>query len=162
MNIRSIAAVKEKYANGVLKPNAKSMAEIVEYIEDKWKGERVKIKQSEYVAHYKQALGFMQSLNKDTKNVQEDIRRYHLPNDIYVILGMETGYIMVENGLKYYQALTLLKGLDAEDIETENDRWLQYILLLALEEEWAVKNAEFLAMQEAELTERRRQVEEEA
>ena len=59
-----------------------------------------------------------------------------------------------ENGMKYYQALCLIKGLTKEDIETKNERWLQYMLLLDMAKDWEKKDEIFLAEQEAMLKER--------
>ena len=75
-------ALKAKFADVKLEPNAKSMDEIVEYIEKNWGAQRVKIRESEYVVHFKNAIEFMQRLGKDTKGVNEEIRRYRLPNKI--------------------------------------------------------------------------------
>lgn len=143
-------ALKVRFADVQIQPNAKTMEEIVEYIETKWQAKRVKIKESEYVVHYKNAMEFMQRLGKSTEGVQEEIRRYMLPNRIAVILGMQSEYITAENGIRYYQALTMLKGLTKEDIETKNDRWLQYMLLLEMQADWDAKEAAMKAAMEAE------------
>lgn len=143
-------ALKARFADVQIQPNAKTMEEIVEYIETKWQAKRVKIKESEYVVHYKNAMEFMQRLGKSTEGVQEEIRRYMLPNRIAVILGMQSEYITAENGIRYYQALTMLKGLTKEDIETKNDRWLQYMLLLEMQADWDAKEAAMKAAIEAE------------
>lgn len=143
-------ALKARFADVQIQPNAKTMEEIVEYIETKWQAKRVKIKESEYVVHYKNAMEFMQRLGKSTEGVQEEIRRYMLPNRIAVILGMQSEYITAENGIRYYQALTMLKGLTKEDIETKNDRWLQYMLLLEMQADWDAKEAAMKAAMEAE------------
>jgi len=92
----------------------------------------------------------MQRLGKSTEGVQEEIRRYMLPNRIALILGMKSEYITAENGIRYYQALTMLKGLTEEDIETKNDRWLQYMLLLEMQADWDAKEAAMKAAMEAE------------
>ena len=34
-------------------------------------------------------------------------------------------------------------------IHTKNDRWLQYVLLLSMQQDWDAKEKEFLAEQEA-------------
>ncbi len=52
-----------------------------------------------------------------------------------------------ENGMKYYQALCLIKGLSQEDIDTKNERWLQYVLLLDMAKDWEKKDEIFLAEQ---------------
>ena len=154
-------ALKARFADVKLEPNAKSMDEIVEYIEKNWGAQRVKIRESEYVVHFKNAIEFMQRLGKDTKGVNEEIRRYRLPNKICIILGMKSEYMTAENGMKYYQALTLLKGLTQEDIDTKNDRWLQYVLLLDMQKDWEVKDQQFLAMQEEERKQRLAELEQE-
>ncbi|KXL54488.1 hypothetical protein CLNEO_05940 [Anaerotignum neopropionicum] len=146
-------ALKEKFANIEVKPNAKTMEEVVAYIEEQWKAQRVKIKESEYVAHYKNAMEFMRQMGKSTEGVQEEIRRYALPNKICVVLGMKSEYMTAENGMKYYQALTLIKGLTQEDIDTQNDRWLQYMILLDMQKDWDVKEAEYKAYMAAEKAE---------
>lgn len=143
-------ALKARFADVQIQPNAKTMEEIVEYIETKWQAKRVKIKESEYIVHYKNAMEFMQRLGKSTQGVQDEIRRYMLPNRIAVILGMQSEYITAENGIRYYQALTMLKGLTKEDIETKNDRWLQYMLLLEMQADWDAKEAAMKAAMEAE------------
>ncbi len=143
-------ALKARFADVKIQPNAKTMDEIVAYIETKWQAQRVKIKESEYVIHYKNAMEFMQRLGKSTEGVQEEIRRYILPNRIALILGMKSEYITAENGIRYYQALTMLKGLTQEDIETKNDRWLQYMLLLEMQADWDAKEAAMKAAMEAE------------
>lgn len=149
MEQQKLEALKARFADVKLEPNAKTMDEVVEYIEKNWGAERVKILESEYVVHYKNALEFMRRMGRDTKGVQEEIRRYRLPNKICVVLGMKSEYMTAESGIKYYQALTLLKGLTQEDIDTKNDRWLQYVLLLSMQQDWDAKEKEFLAEQEA-------------
>ncbi len=146
-------ALKEKFAKIEVKPNAKSMEEVVAYIEEYWNAQRVKIRESEYVAHYKNAMEFMRQMGKSTEGVQEEIRRYALPNKICVVLGMKSEYMTAENGMKYYQALTLIKGLTQEDIDTKNDRWLQYMVLLDMQKDWDVKEAEYKAYIAAEKAE---------
>ncbi|NCC15143.1 MAG: hypothetical protein EOM28_02150 [Clostridia bacterium] len=146
-------AIREKFAHIEIKPNAKTMEEVAAYIEENWKAQRVKIKESEYVVHYKNALDFMRLMGKSTEGVQEEIRRYALPNKICVVLGMKSEYMTAEAGMKYYQALTVLKGLTQEDIDTKNDRWLQYMMLLSLQQEWDAKEAEYKAQLEAEKAE---------
>ncbi|WP_312059154.1 hypothetical protein [Anaerotignum sp.] len=142
--------LKDKFAHVALKPNAKTMEEVVAYIEENWKAQRVKIKESEYVIHYKNALEFMRQMGKSTEGVQEEIRRYALPNKICVVLGMQSEYMTAEAGMKYYQALTLIKGLTQEDIDTKNDRWLQYMILLDMQKDWDVKEADYKAYIAAE------------
>lgn len=150
MDAKGIAALKERFAEVEVTPNAKTMDEIVEYIETKWQGQRVKIRESEYVIHYKNAMEFMKRLGKSTEGVQEEIRRYMLPNRIAIVLGMKSEYFTAEDGMKYYQALTLLKGLTQEDIDTKNDRWLQYMLMLEMQAEWDARDAALKAAEEAE------------
>lgn len=144
-----LAALKERFADITIQPNAKSMEEIVEYIETKWHGNRVKIRESEYIIHYKNAMDFMRRLGKSTEGVQEEIRRYMLPNQIGIVLGMQSEYMTAEDGMKYYQALTLLKGLTEEDIATKNDRWLQYMMMLEMQAEWDAREAAMQAQEEA-------------
>ncbi|MFV0315033.1 MAG: hypothetical protein ACK5I7_08020 [Anaerotignum sp.] len=145
--------IKEQFANIEVKPNAKTMEEVVAYIEENWKAERVKIKERDYIIHYKAAMEFMKQMGKSTEGVQEEIRRYALPNKICVILGMQSEYMTSEAGMKYYQGLALIKGLTQEDIDTKNDRWLQYMMLLKMQEKWAVQEAEYKAYMEAEKAE---------
>ena len=121
----------------------------MEYIETKWHGNRVKIRESEYIIHYKNAMDFMRRLGKSTEGVQEEIRRYMLPNQIGIVLGMQSEYMTAEDGMKYYQALTLLKGLTEEDIATKNDRWLQYMMMLEMQAEWDAREAAMQAQEEA-------------
>ena len=109
----------------------------------------VKIRESEYIIHYKNAMDFMRRLGKSTEGVQEEIRRYMLPNQIGIVLGMQSEYMTAEDGMKYYQALTLLKGLTEEDIATKNDRWLQYMMMLEMQAEWDAREAAMQAQEEA-------------
>ncbi|MDD4844001.1 MAG: hypothetical protein PHU31_06695 [Anaerotignum sp.] len=146
-------ALKEKFSKIEVKPNAKTMEEVVAYIEEHWNAQRIKIKESEYVIHYKNAMEFMREMGKSIEGVQEEIRRYALPNKICVVLGMKSEYMTAEDGMKYYQALTLIKGLTQEDIDTKNDRWLQYMVLLDMQKDWEAKEAEFKAYIEAEKAE---------
>ena len=150
MEAKGIEALKARFAGIEVKANPKTMDEIVEYIETKWQGQRVKIKESEYIIHYKNALEFMKRLGKPIEGVQEEIRRYMLPNRIGIVLGMKSEYITVEDGMKYYQALTVLKGLTQEDIDTKNDRWLQYMMMLEMQAEWDAREAAAKAAEEAE------------
>lgn len=145
--------LKEKFANIEMKPNAKTMEEVVAYIEENWNAQRVKIKENDYIIHYKNAMEFMQRMGKSTEGVQDEIRRYALPNKICVVLGMKSEYMTAEAGMKYYQALTLIKGLTQEDIDTKNDRWLQYMMLLSMQQEWDAKEADYKAQLEAEKAE---------
>ena len=153
MEAKGIEALKARFAGIEVKANPKTMDEIVEYIETKWQGQRVKIKESEYIIHYKNALEFMKRLGKPIEGVQEEIRRYMLPNRIGIVLGMKSEYITVEDGMKYYQALTVLKGLTQEDIDTKNDRWLQYMMMLEMQAEWDAREAAAKAAEEAEKAE---------
>ena len=154
--MNGIEALKAKFADIELKPNARTMEEVEQYIIDKWGAFRVKITETELMAHYKAACEFAKMMGRDTTNMQDDIRRYRLPNTnkIHVVLGMHSEYMTAENGMKYYQALCLIKGLTQEDIDTKNERWLQYMLLLDMAKDWEEKDQIFLAEQEAMLKER--------
>jgi hypothetical protein len=114
------------------------------------------IAESELMVHYREAKAFAKMLGKDVTDFQDDIRRYRLPhtNKIHVVLGMNSEYMTAENGMKYYQALCLIKGLTQEDIDTQNERWLQYMLLLDMAKDWEVKDEIFLKEQAAMLKER--------
>ncbi|WMI81422.1 hypothetical protein [Anaerotignum sp. MB30-C6] len=146
-------ALKEKFAQIEVKANARTMEEVVAYIEENWKAERVKIREKDYIIHYKNAMEFMKQMGRSTEGVQEEIRRYALPNKICVVLGMKSEYMTAEAGMKYYQALTLVKGLTQEDIDTKNDRWLQYMMLLSMQQKWEAQEAEYKAYIEAEKAE---------
>ena len=137
------------------------MEEVEQYIIDKWGAFRVKITETELMAHYKAACEFAAMMGRDATDMQDDIRRYRLPNTnkIHVVLGMNSEYMTAENGMKYYQALCLIKGLTQEDINTKNERWLQYMLLLDMAKDWEEKDQIFLAEQEAMLKERGVEVE---
>ena len=154
--MNGIEALKAKFADIEMKPNAKTMEEVEQYIIDKWGAFRVKIIETELMAHYKAACEFAKMMGRDATNMQDDIRRYRLPNTnkIHVVLGMNSEYMTAENGMKYYQALCLIKGLTQEDIDTKNERWLQYMLLLDMAKDWEEKDQIFLAEQEAMLKER--------
>ena len=159
--MNGIEALKAKFADIEMKPNAKTMEEVEQYIIDKWGAFRVKITETELMAHYKAACEFAKMMGRDATNMQDDIRRYRLPNTnkIHVVLGMNSEYMTAENGMKYYQALCLIKGLTQEDIDTKNERWLQYMLLLDMAKDWEEKDQIFLAEQEAMLKERGVEVE---
>lgn len=152
----SLEALKAKFANVEVTPNARTMEEVLAYIEEKWGAFRVKITEQELMVHYNAACEFAKSMGKDVTDFQDDIRRYRLPNTnkIHVVLGMNSEYMTAENGMKYYQALCLIKGLTQEDIDTKNDRWLQYMLLLDMAQDWAAKDENFLKEQDAMLKER--------
>lgn len=154
--MNGIEALKAKFADIEVKPNARTMEEVEQYIIDKWGAFRVKITETELMAHYKAACEFATMMGRDATNMQDDIRRYRLPNTnkIHVVLGMNSEYMTAENGMKYYQALCLIKGLTQEDIDTKNERWLQYMLLLDMAKDWEEKDQIFLAEQEAMLKER--------
>ncbi len=154
-------ALKARFADVELKPNAKTMEEVVQYIEENWGAFRVMITESELMVHYKEALAFAKMMGKDVTDFQDDIRRYRLPhtNKIHVVLGMNSEYMTAENGMKYYQALCLIKGLTQEDIDTKNERWLQYVLLLDMAKDWEVKDQIFMAEQKEMLKERGVEVE---
>ncbi|MBQ9090661.1 MAG: hypothetical protein IJY52_00115 [Anaerotignum sp.] len=157
----ALDALKAKFADVDVKPNARTMEEVEQYIIDNWGAFRVKITESELMAHYKAAVEFAKMMGKDVTDFQDDIRRYRLPNTnkIHVVLGMNSEYLTAENGMKYYQALCLIKGLTEEDIATKNERWLQYMLLLDMAKDWEAKDAVFLAEQKAMLKERGVEVE---
>ena len=123
----ALDALKARFADVKVEPNAKTMEEVLQYIEENWGAFRVMIAESELMVHYKEAKAFAQMLGKDVTDFQDDIRRYRLPhtNKIHVVLGMNSEYMTAENGMKYYQALCLIKGLTQEDIDTKNERWLQ-------------------------------------
>ena len=154
--MNGIDALKAKFADVELKANARTMEEVVAYIEENWGAFRVKITESELMAHYKAACEFAKMMGKDVTDFQDDIRRYRLPNTnkIHVVLGMNSEYMTAENGMKYYQALCLIKGLSQEDIDTKNERWLQYVLLLDMAKDWEKKDEIFLAEQKEMLKER--------
>ena len=145
--MNGIDALKAKFADVELKANARTMEEVVAYIEENWGAFRVKITESELMAHYKAACEFAKMMGKDVTDFQDDIRRYRLPNTnkIHVVLGMNS---------EYYQALCLIKGLTQEDIDTKNERWLQYVLLLDMAKDWEKKDEIFLAEQKEMLKER--------
>ena len=157
----ALDALKAKFADLEVKPNARTMEEVVQYIEENWGAFRVKITESELMVHYKEAVAFAKMMGKDVTDFQDDIRRYRLPNTnkIHVGLGMNSEYMTAENGMKYYQALCLIKGLTEEDIETKNERWLQYMMLLDLAKKWEAQDANFLAEQKEMLKERGVEVE---
>ena len=157
----ALDALKAKFADVKIEPNAKTMEEVEQYIIDHWGAFRVKITESELMAHYKAALEFAKMMGKDVTDFQDDIRRYRLPNTnkIHVVLGMHSEYLTAENGMKYYQALCLIKGLTQEDIDTKNERWLQYMLLLDLAKKWEAQDANFLKEQKEMLKERGVEVE---
>ena len=152
----ALDALKAKFADVKVEPNAKTMEEVVQYIEENWDAFRVMIAESELMVHYKEAKAFAQMLGKDVTDFQDDIRRYRLPhtNKIHVVLGMNSEYMTAENGMKYYQALCLIKGLTQEDIDTKNERWLQDMLLLDMAKDWEVKDEIFLKEQASMLKER--------
>ena len=152
----ALDALKAKFADVKVEPNARTMEEVLQYIEENWGAFRVMIAESELMVHYKEAKAFAKMLGKDVTDFQDDIRRYRLPhtNKIHVVLGMNSEYMTAENGMKYYQALCLIKGLTQEDIDTKNERWLQYMLLLDMAKDWEVKDEIFLKEQAAMLKER--------
>ena len=152
----ALDALKAKFTDVKVEPNAKTMEEVLQYIEENWGAFRVMIAESELMVHYREAKAFAKMLGKDVTDFQDDIRRYRLPhtNKIHVVLGMNSEYMTAENGMKYYQALCLIKGLTQEDIDTQNERWLQYMLLLDMAKDWEVKDEIFLKEQAAMLKER--------
>ena len=152
----ALDALKAKFADVKVEPNARTMEEVLQYIEENWGAFRVMIAESELMVHYKEAKKKKKMLGKDVTDFQDDIRRYRLPhtNKIHVVLGMNSEYMTAENGMKYYQALCLIKGLTQEDIDTKNERWLQYMLLLDMAKDWEVKDEIFLKEQAAMLKER--------
>ena len=152
----ALDALKARFADVKVEPNARTMEEVLQYIEENWGAFRVMIAESELMVHYREAKAFAKMLGKDVTDFQDDIRRYRLPhtNKIHVVLGMNSEYMTAENGMKYYQALCLIKGLTQEDIDTKNERWLQYMLLLDMAKDWEVKDEIFLKEQAAMLKER--------
>ncbi len=158
----ALDALKAKFAEVKVEPNAKTMEEVENYIIENWGAFRVKITESELMVHYRAAVDFAKMMGRDVTDFQDDIRRYRLPNTnkIHVVLGMNSEYLTAENGMKYYQALCLIKGLTQEDIDTKNERWLQYMLLLDMAKEWEEKDAVFMAEQKAMLKERGVEVDE--
>ena len=122
--MNGIDALKAKFADVELKANARTMEEVVAYIEENWGAFRVKITESELMAHYKAACEFAKMMGKDVTDFQDDIRRYRLPNTnkIHVVLGMNSEYMTAENGMKYYQALLLLDM--AKDWEKKDEIFL--------------------------------------
>ena len=157
----ALDALKAKFADVKVEANARTMEEVVQYIEENWGAFRVKITESELMVHYKEAVAFAKMMGKDVTDFQDDIRRYRLPNTnkIHVVLGMNSEYMTAENGMKYYQALCLIKGLTEEDIETKNERWLQYMMLLDLAKKWEAQDENFLKEQKEMLKERGVEVE---
>lgn len=164
MENKNLQPLIDKFSHIKLQPNARTMDEVVEYIEEHWGAVRIKIQESQYYAHLDYAAEFMRELGKDPESVQDEIRRYALPKkNVCVILGMGSEYITSESGIRYYQALTMVKGLTKEDIETKNMRWLQYAMLLEMKKDWDVKEAEMkkeLAIQQKEREEYLRSLEE--
>ena len=88
-------ALKAKFADVEVKPNARTMEEVVQYIEENWGAFRVMIAESELMVHYREAKAFAKMLGKDVTDFQDDIRRYRLPhtNKIHVVLGMNSEYM---------------------------------------------------------------------
>ena len=152
----ALDALKARFADVKVEPNARTMEEVLQYIEENWGAFRVMIAESELMVHYKEAKAFAQMLGKDVTDFQDDIRRYRLPhtNKLHVVLGMNSEYMTAESGMKYYHQLCLIKGLTQEDIDTKNDRWLQYMMLLEMQKDWEEKDKLFLEEQEAMRKER--------
>ena len=152
----ALDALKAKFADVKVEANVRTMEEVVQYIEENWGAFRVMITESELMVHYKEAVAFAKMMGKDVTDFQDDIRRYRLPNTnkIHVVLGMNSEYMTAENGMKYYQALCLIKGLTQEDIDTKNERWLQYMMLLDLAKKWEAQDENFLREQKEMLKER--------
>ncbi|MBQ3567994.1 MAG: hypothetical protein IJA25_03595, partial [Anaerotignum sp.] len=73
-------ALKAKFADVKVEPNARTMEEVLQYIEENWGAFRVMIAESELMVHYKEAMAFAKMLGKDVTDFQDDIRRYRLPN----------------------------------------------------------------------------------
>ena len=63
--MNGIDALKAKFADVELKANARTMEEVVAYIEENWGAFRVKITESELMAHYKAACEFAKMMGKD-------------------------------------------------------------------------------------------------
>ncbi|WP_317855042.1 hypothetical protein [Chakrabartyella piscis] len=148
----------EKFKDVKLEPNARTMEEVVQYMEENLGAYRVKILESEYFAHQKNAMEFAKTIGTTMPEGGDDIRRYSLPNGLCVVLGMETEYMTAEHGMKYYHQLCQVKGLTQEDIDTKNDRWLQYVLLMDMNRDWEIQDAAFKLFQEEELARRTAEV----
>ena len=71
--MNGIDALKAKFADVELKANARTMEEVVAYIEENWGAFRVKITESELMAHYKAACEFAKMMGKDVTDFQDDI-----------------------------------------------------------------------------------------
>lgn len=154
--MNGIDALKAKFADVELKANARTMEEVVAYIEENWGAFRVKITESELMAHYKAACEFAKMMGKDVTDFQDDIRRYRLPNTnkIHVVLGMNSEYMTAENGMKYYQALCLIKGLSQEDIDYQKRKMAAICASFGYGEGLGEKDEIFLAEQKEMLKER--------
>ena len=87
--------LKAKFADVEVKANARTMEEVLAYIEEHWGAFRVMITESELMVHYKAAVDFARMMGKDVTDFQDDIRRYRLPhtNKIHVVLGMNSEYM---------------------------------------------------------------------
>ena len=71
--MNGIDALKAKFADVELKANARTMEEVVAYIEENWGAFRVKITESELMAHYKAACEFAKMMGRDVTDFQEKI-----------------------------------------------------------------------------------------
>lgn len=127
----------EKYSQIEVQPNSKTIPELIEYVENNWGATRVKTKELHYMSLLLHAKKFMEELGQDTSDFEEEIRRYKLPNKtVFLMFGMNSEYITTESGLKYYELLTILKGISQEDIDSKNTRWLQYMIILERVPNW--------------------------
>ena len=61
------------------------MEEVVAYIEENWGAFRVKITESELMAHYKAACEFAKMMGKDVTDFQDDIRNPRCSGDEFRI-----------------------------------------------------------------------------
>lgn len=135
----------DKFKDIPVKANSRTIEELIQYVEETWSAYRVKIQEHEYYAHLKYAEEFMRDLGRDPSSVEDEIRRYHIPNKrVFLIFGTESEYITTEGGIKYYNSLAMLKGLTQEDIDTKNARWLQYMILLDMSSDWEQQEKELL------------------
>ena len=66
--MNGIDALKAKFADVELQANARTMEEVVAYIEENWGAFRVKITESELMAHYKAACEFAKLVFMFKKN----------------------------------------------------------------------------------------------
>ena len=60
----ALDALKAKFADVEVKPNARTMEEVVAYIEEHWDAFRVMITETELMIHYKEAVAFAKMMGK--------------------------------------------------------------------------------------------------